>query len=128
MQRVLRPGGYLFIRVPAFEWMRSSHDEELHTLHRFGQQELVRKLIQAGFKIQRSTYANTFLFPVVVVRRLLKFAGIGRGTDVRPLPAVLGWIDPIFRRILGAEATVLRWGGRFPFGLSVICYAQKSGA
>jgi hypothetical protein len=125
MQRVLKPGGFLFIRVPAFEWMRSSHDADLHTAHRFTRRELVDKLIRAGFRIQRATYANTFLFPVVVLRRLLKFAGIGRGTDVRPLPNGLGWLDPLFRRILLSEARVIKSGMQLPFGLSMLCYAQK---
>ena len=26
MHRVLKPGGYLYVRVAAFEWLRSSHD------------------------------------------------------------------------------------------------------
>src|SRR5438552_1015904 len=34
MQRVLRPGGHLFIRVPAYTWMRSSHDIEVDTHRR----------------------------------------------------------------------------------------------
>ena len=126
MQRVLKPGGFLFIRVPAFEWMRSSHDADLHTAHRFNRKELVDKLMKAGFRIQRATYANTFLFPVVALRRLLKFAGIGRGTDVRPLPAGLGWMDPLFRRILLSEAQVIKSGRQLPFGLSMVCYARKS--
>src|SRR5262245_4624230 len=40
MHRVLKPGGLLFVRVPAFEWLRSSHDADLHTFHRFTLPEL----------------------------------------------------------------------------------------
>jgi hypothetical protein len=127
MCRVLKPEGLLFIRVPAFEWLRSSHDTDLHTFHRFTRAELEQKLIRAGFAVERSTYANSFLFPVVVLRRLLKHIGIGRGTDVRPLPAGLGWMDGMFRAILLREANVFKVGGRLPFGLSVICYARKTG-
>lgn len=125
MYRVLKPGGYLFVRVAAFEWLRSSHDQELNTIHRYACPELRQKLQDAGFKVHRSTYANAFLFPVVLVRRFLKSAGIGRGTDVKPLPAGLGWLDRIFRGVLRSEARVLGSGGRFPFGLSAICYARK---
>ena len=125
MHRVLKPGGFLFVRVAAFEWLRSSHDEELHTLHRFNRHELADRLVRAGLKVHRSSYANSFLFPAVVLRRSLKYLGIGRGTDVKPLPAGLGWIDPVFRRILSSEAAVFERGGRLPFGLSVIAYAEK---
>lgn len=125
MHRVLKPRGALFIRVPAFEWLRSSHDEDLHTFHRFTRCELVDKLSRAGFDVRWSSYANGFLFPVIVLRRLLKHIGIGRGTDVRPLPSGLGWLDPIFRGLLLKEAEIFKSGKRLPFGLSVICYAKK---
>jgi SAM-dependent methyltransferase len=126
MLRVLKPGGWLFIRVAAFEWLRSSHDTELHTQHRYTRRELEALLKRAGFEVRRATYANTLLFPVILLRRSLKRFGIGGGTDVKPLPPALRWIDPIFRGIMSAEAGILRGRGSFPFGLSVICYARKN--
>ncbi len=125
MHRVLRPGGFLFVRVPAFEWLRSSHDADLHTAHRFTSTELEEALQRAGFTVHFSTYANSFLFPVAVTRRFLKRLGVGSGTDVKPLPAGLQWLDPIFRKILTAEAGIFGRRKRLPFGLSVICYAEK---
>jgi SAM-dependent methyltransferase len=126
MHRVLKPGGFLFIRVAAFEWLRSSHDEEVHTLHRFTRDELAEKIVDSGFTVERISYANTILFPVVLVRRFLKRFGIGAGTDVKPLPRGLAWLDRIFRRMLLREAQWFRQGRTFPFGLSIICCARKS--
>lgn len=125
MHRVLKPGGNLFIRVPAFEWMRSSHDEDLRTEHRYTRGELRAILRRVGLELRLATYANTFLFPVALLRRSLKRFGIGSGTDVKPLPQALNWIDPIFRGVLSSEAGILRSKRSFPFGLSVICYARK---
>jgi len=125
MARVLKPGGRLYVRVPAFEWMHSSHDEDLRTEHRYTRPELKAMLNGAGLELHLATYANTFLFPVALVRRSLKKLGIGGGTDVKPLPSGLRWIDPIFRGIMSAEAGFLRGRRAFPFGLSVICYARK---
>jgi ubiquinone/menaquinone biosynthesis C-methylase UbiE len=125
MHRVLKPGGYLFVRVAAFEWLRSSHDEELHTVHRFTRDEMTAKLSRAGFDVEWSSYANGFLFPVILVRRFLKRVGVGGGTDVRPLPKGLAWLDSIFRAVLLAEARWFKAGRRLPVGLSVICYARK---
>ena len=126
--RVLRPGGLVFIRVPAFEWMRSSHDEAVHSKRRFTRPGLTAQLTQAGLKAEWISYANCFLFPVVILRRMLKRFGIGQGSEVRPLPGALGWIDPVFRGILGTEAALFRRGTRLPFGLSVVCVARKSPA
>lgn len=125
MHRVLKPGGSLFVRVPAFEWLRSSHDEDLHTFHRFTRGELLEKLVQSGFKVEWTSYANTLLFPVALLRRFLKHAGIGAGSDVRPLPRGFQWVDSIFRELLVCESKWFKSGRRFPFGLSLICYAKK---
>ena len=125
MQRVLKPGGHLLIRVPAFMWLWSSHDEELEVRYRYTRRELEARLVQCGFRVEWASYANGFLFPVILLRRLLKRAGIGGGTDVKPLPRGLGWLDAVFRRVLAAEATWFKSGRTLPFGLSLICYARK---
>jgi SAM-dependent methyltransferase len=126
MHRVLKPGGHLFIRVPAFMWLWSSHDEELEVRYRYTRDELAKRLSNAGFAVEWTSYANGFLFPVILLRRFLKRIGIGGGTDVKPLPRGLGWLDGIFRRILSSESTWFKSGRRLPFGLSLICYARKA--
>jgi SAM-dependent methyltransferase len=125
MQRVLKPGGHLFIRVPAFMWLWSSHDEELQVRYRYRRDELAQKLVDAGFVVEWASYANGFLFPVILLRRFLKHVGIGGGTDVKPLPRGLGWLDGIFQTVLAREATWFKSGHHLPFGLSLICYARK---
>jgi SAM-dependent methyltransferase len=125
MYRVLKPDGHLFIRVPAFMWLWSSHDEELEVRYRYEREELSKRLTNVGFVVEWTSYANGFLFPVILARRLLKRVGIGGGTDVKPLPRGLGWLDGIFRRVLEAEARWFKSGRRLPFGLSLICYARK---
>ncbi|HET9130442.1 MAG TPA: class I SAM-dependent methyltransferase [Terriglobia bacterium] len=125
LYRVLKPGGCLLLRLPAFEWLRSSHDADIGTLHRYTLFEVKEKLTLAGFRIERATYANCLLFPVVGVRRLLKHFGIGVGTDTKPLPSGLRWLDPVLRSVLGLEASWIGWNLKVPFGLSAICYAVK---
>jgi len=88
MNRVLRPGGVLFLRVAAYEWLRSGHDEALQTKHRYALNEL-RSLVEgSGFHILRTTYANTLLLPLAALRRVvLKRVGLAdSGSDVQPLP------------------------------------------
>ena len=112
MFRVLKPGGHLFIRVPAFMWLWSSHDEAIEARYRYVRDELAKRLAAAGFTIEWTSYANGFLFPVILVRRFLKRLGIGAGTDVKPLPPGLQWLDGIFRNVLGREAAWFKSGRR----------------
>jgi len=128
MERVLRPGGIAFVRVAAYKWMMSSHDEALRTHHRYRLSELVEKMESAGFNVLRSTYANSLLLPAAAVGRLLlKRIGLAtRGSDVKPLPSRMRWVNSILAGVLRTEARLLKHPRvRLPFGLSAICIAEK---
>ncbi|HEY0319984.1 MAG TPA: class I SAM-dependent methyltransferase [Pyrinomonadaceae bacterium] len=129
MHRVLRPGGTAFVRAAAYEWMKSSHDEALGTQHRYSIHELTGKLERAGFTILRASYANSILLPIAAIRRLLlKRIGLAdRGSDVKPLPPGLGWLNSAFLGLLRGEANLIkRTKINLPVGLSIICLAKKS--
>ena len=48
--RVLRPGGVLIVREPAYNWLRGHQDEIVWTKRRYNKNELVSMLSQAGFE------------------------------------------------------------------------------
>ena len=121
MNRVLKPGGLLFIREPAYEWMRGSHDLAIGTRHRYRLGELRRTLRDCGFKLVRSTYANTLLFALAAFHRIRSRLKGGSESDVQPVP---DWINRSLLKVLRLEAVLLR-RIPFPFGLSVIALAQK---
>ncbi|MSQ26593.1 MAG: class I SAM-dependent methyltransferase [Dehalococcoidia bacterium] len=121
--RVLRPGGLLLLRLPAFEWLRSSHDAMVHTRHRYTAGELRSKLETAGFEIVRLTYANTLLFPVAAVSRLwqrLRGHAAAAESDVRPASPL---VNGALLLLLQAEAAALRTID-LPVGVSVFCLAR----
>jgi SAM-dependent methyltransferase len=131
MFRVLKPGGIAFVRCAAYEWMKSGHDRALGTERRYTLEELLEKMRGAGFEILRGTYANTLLFPIAAIRRLaLKRLGLAdTGSDVKPLPPRLEWLNRLFLKALYWEARRLRDPqGELPFGLSVICVGRKQSA
>jgi ubiquinone/menaquinone biosynthesis C-methylase UbiE len=126
MYRVLKPGGFAFVRCAAYEWMKSGHDAALDTQRRYTLPELSAKLERAGFTVLRQTYANTLLFPVAALRRLvLKRLGLAdSGSDVKPLPPSLDWLNWLLEQTLLMEARWLR-RANLPFGLSTICLVRK---
>ena len=120
MNRVVKRGGLLFIREPAYDWLRGSHDVAVATRHRYTRSELRRLLESRGFVIRRASYANTLLFPAAAAHRMLSKGGVS--SDVRETSALL---NGAFAAALKLEAKWLRRMS-FPFGLSVIALAEKS--
>jgi ubiquinone/menaquinone biosynthesis C-methylase UbiE len=128
MYRVLRPGGVAFVRVAAYEWLRSGHDEALGTQRRYFLSDVVEKMGQTGFQVRRATYANSFLLPVAIFRRLiLKRIGLAHeGSDVKPLPPRLRWLNRVLTRVLTSEAILLKHVNmKLMAGVSAICVAEK---
>ena len=121
MSRVLKPGGILFIREPAYDWLRGSHDVIVATRQRFTRSRLRRALLASGFLPDRMTYANTLLFPMAVMHRVISGLKRNAESDVRPVAQPL---NRLLSGVLRLEARLLKVL-RFPFGLSVIAVAER---
>jgi SAM-dependent methyltransferase len=123
--RVLRPGGVLFLQLPAYQWLRSHHDEAVHTGHRYTATEVRRLIAGSGLRVRRVTYANCLLLPAAAAWRAMnRFIPGGvssERSDVRPLAAP---VNRLMRAALGFEAPFLA-RRNLPFGLSVIAVAQR---
>jgi len=122
MARVLRPGGLMLVRVPALRILWGAHDAAVHSRHRYTRRELVRLVEARGLVVERATYANSFLFPLLLVRRTLDRLLRRTGSDVSFLPPPLEWA---FRRAMLAEAALVRRGVYLPIGASVLALARK---
>ena len=121
MNRVLRPGGLLFIREPAYQWMRGAHDVAVGTHRRYTLTDLRRLLLAHGFNISRTTYANTLLFWLAAPHRLFSKWRGSTESDVRPVPR---WLNAMLGATLKLEARMLSRVA-FPFGLSTIALAKS---
>lgn len=122
IRRVLKPGGFALITVPAFMWLWGSQDEVSHHRRRYTRAEVRRMLEAAGLEVQKLTYYNFLLFPPIFLGRLLiKLTGrkIESENTLTP-PAVNG----LLRSIFAAEGPWLRFAG-FPVGVSVMAIVRK---
>ena len=122
MRRVLRPGGRVLLFVPTFMFLWGLQDDVSNHRRRYRLPQLRRVLEQAGFEIERTTYANiTFFLPILVGRQLMRLMGIKAESEnninVPALNGVLGWL-------LGAESWILRYMN-LPFGVSGLCVAKR---
>jgi SAM-dependent methyltransferase len=119
--RVLRPGGLLLLRVPAYDWLQGGHDVAVHTRHRYTRAEVIAAVRQAGFGVETATYGNCFLFPLALAKRVSeRWRGASQEEmAVPPAPANAALLS-----VFGLEAHVApHWS--LPFGLSVWVLARK---
>lgn len=126
LYRVLKPGGKLFLNLPAFSFLRSEHDRATSVAHRYTKGEISRKLGAAGFIVKRVTYWNMLLFPIVVSVRLLSrekpedLHNPARSDIVLPPPLV----NNILSGFEWIEHHLLRYID-LPIGSSVAVVARK---
>ena len=121
--RVCQPGGTLLVAEPALEWLRSSHDVVYHTRRRYTPGELRGRVAAAAFRVVKSGYANSLLFPGVFLVRLLRrlWPPAPLSSDLRPVPARL---NRLLTAISCLEAAA--WPhASFPLGSSALCLARR---
>ncbi|MCA1557144.1 MAG: class I SAM-dependent methyltransferase [Acidobacteria bacterium] len=121
-RRVLRPDGRILLFVPAFMFLWGVQDDVSHHRRRYTLPGLLKVVREAGFEIERSTYANiSFFLPILMVRKFMRATGIRTETEnsigISALNGVLG-------KVFGAESSVLR-RMNLPFGVSALCVARK---
>ena len=120
--RCLRPGAIAIFNLPAYGWLLSAHDRRVHNVRRFTGRQARALLTGNGFRVLRSSYWNTLLFPLMLIHRLLERDDAE--SDVRDFPR---WLDALFSTALAVERRVIAAGVSLPFGGSLIVVAARDG-
>ncbi len=119
---LLVPGGKCVFTVPAYMFLWSAHDEMNQHKRRYTLPELHRKLLQAGFTVEKISYYNTFLFPVIFLVRMLNNVLKRDGASDIDMPGSL--MNNLLKTIFGFEKYLLRYFS-LPFGISVLAVVRK---
>ena len=129
---LLPPGGIFACTVPAYMALWSPHDDINHHRRRYTRRQLIRRLRAAGFEVQRSSYFNTWLLPVVAGVRLVRRSrragavappqdsAVGESDFTMPPP----WVNSIVRTVFASERFVLR-AMPLPAGVSIVAVCRK---
>jgi SAM-dependent methyltransferase len=128
--RVLKPHQKMFLTVPAIPILWSEHDEINHHFRRYTMKELVTKVKQAGFYIEYKSFFNFWLFPPILLVRLLSKVKILNKKKAKNLQSDFdkyktGFFDSFLYKIFKSESVILKRGFSFPFGVSIVLIAQK---
>ena len=120
----LRPRGLLIATVPAYDLLWSGEDYISNHVRRYTRPLLERHVRQAGFSIERSTYFNTILLPLITAvlfyKRLLRPRDM-YVSDIEPLPQ---WQNKILYTIFSAERFILPRCD-LPLGASLLVVARN---
>lgn len=124
LRPLLAAGGRILVTVPAYAWLWSAHDRQLHHRRRYTRRRLLQVAAAAGLQARRSGYFNAILLPLAVAARLLARGARGEAMTGSGLPSPM--LNGLLRRMFAAEAPLL---GRFafPFGLSVFAVLHGEG-
>jgi SAM-dependent methyltransferase len=126
LARVLRPGGWLLLSVPAYQWAWSDHDVRAGHYRRYTRSRLLAAVRAAGFDVRRCTYGFAGVFPMFAAERVVRrLRRRGKGAD-GGLPQVSPTLDRVLTWISRAESKVLRRRD-LPFGSSVFLAARRPG-
>lgn len=122
--RILKPGGYLILTVPAFMFLWSGHDVALHHKRRYNKRILVNNLKLGGFFVTMNTHWNVILFPGVALLRVINKRK-GNRVGEEDLLEMNQLINNVLLQVLRIENLVIKHGVNLPFGVSILCICKK---
>lgn len=127
---LIRPGGRLYLTVPAFNWLWSDDDDLAGHHRRYTRRSLRAVVRSAGFDVEFDSYLFAPLpWPLFVLRAIPTWLGRRRPADVETLRQEFkpeaGVAVRILDAALGGEARWLRSGRAMPAGSSVLLVATR---
>lgn len=128
--RVLQPGGFVYITVPAYSFLWSVEDHQALHRRRYSLRKLKNFLEGQGFDVvYRSGFFRYLVWPIFFLRALpyrLSFGLLGRQKKFNPSTHAP---SPTVRRVMQwlseKELALLRKKGSFLWGASLIVVGQK---
>jgi SAM-dependent methyltransferase len=130
VHRVLRPGGALFVTVPAYDWLWSAEDDLAGHFRRYTLPRLREVLEACAFEVSYETYFFAPLVVPIFLLRNLRYrlgarSGAGRAEsaarDHHPSPTTRSALA----LALAPELAAIRRGVMIPFGASCLAVATK---
>jgi SAM-dependent methyltransferase len=124
LRRVAAAGAVLLLTVPAYQWMWTEHDVQLHHVRRYTLSRLRDAVVRAGWDMVDATYFNSLMLPVVAALRLWPFGSRQGHTDLDRTPPGLNRVLELPMR---AEAAAIARGVRLPAGVSLGMLCKNPG-
>jgi SAM-dependent methyltransferase len=121
---LLSDKGWFVATVPAYQWLWSQHDVIHRHVRRYTLGRFKQRLEAGNFRIEYSSYFNTFLFPPAVAKRLIEKVLGSEKKETQPVDNVSQFQNRLFTSIFLSEENILKHC-RMPFGLSIMAICKK---
>lgn len=122
--RILKTGGFVIIRVPAYKWLHLKHDRHVHTRERYSLEEIRNKIQRAGFSTKKVSYVNMALLPLAIVKQFVETITskkeVSSGVDSENK-----LVNDILLSFLSIEPKIIPYLN-LPFGLGIVAVGQKA--
>jgi len=141
LHRVCRRNGLVSVTVPAFMFLWSQHDDVNHHCRRYTGGQLRRLMATAGALTVFHSYFNFWLFFPIAAFRMFRWLLPSRPKDSSPKDcspkdsskdagsdffAIRNTLlDKVFYALFRSEEPLIRWGVRFPVGVSILSTWRK---
>lgn len=119
----LRPGGLLFVNVPALNSMLSGYDETVGHLRRYDKPMLTREARASSLRVLDLRYWGCAMLPYLLVRKLMPRLGASTRTTIRRGVVPHPWAEWPISKIMKLETDYL---GNPPLGTSLLMAAEKA--
>jgi len=121
----LKPGGWLFLNVPALDDLRSRYDHVMGHLRRYDKDSLRSEAARGGLVVRDLRYWGFSMLPYLVMRKLMSGRKVSdRRVISRGMEPPAPWMERWILQVMRLETKFLR----DPFlGTSLLMAAVKSG-
>jgi SAM-dependent methyltransferase len=115
LYRVIRPGGRIFVYVPAFQVLFSAMDSNVGHYRRYNMRSLTQVMLSAGFTVEKHAYTDALGFFAALVYKIIyrQSDGILNKSSVRfydrflfPVSRIL---SPLLSKVLGKNLYVIAY-------------------
>lgn len=123
---LLRSGGVLLATVPAHAHLWSPHDTINEHRRRYSRRQLRDRIGDSGLSLERLSFFNFYLYPVVYLARRLRRRLARQGDRRSDFRIEQAWLNRGLAALFGSERHLLaRWN--LPAGVSLLVVARREG-
>lgn len=127
--QLIKPGGRIFLTVPAFPSLWGANDELSHHYRRYKKDTLTDSVSKAGMEVKKISYINFLNYPTVWISRNIKERLERRLKPTKNAPWDFELPPPAINKLLEISFAWEKWilpDIDLPFGTSLLCVIEKA--